>query len=166
MLIFACGFVPTCNLGAMPHIRSFRTILDREVEVDDEPPMQIGGPKDVAELIHELTRDELVEVVFAVLLDVDKRLLPEGIRTVVRGLSDEAAMHQREVFSDAVRLRAHSIILAHNHPAGAIEPSPLDLEALRMMRAAGEVLGIPVLDQVIVGPRGDYCSCAALEASG
>lgn len=57
------------------------------------------------------------------------------------------------MFAAAVRERAAAVILLHNHPSGDPGPSPEDREVTRRLRNAGEILGIPVLDHVIVGDR-------------
>ncbi|MBO4424454.1 MAG: hypothetical protein J5768_02965, partial [Spirochaetales bacterium] len=55
----------------------------------------------------------------------------------------------REVFSDPLKMRATTIVLAHNHPSGNLEPSPDDLEVTMRLRKAGILLGIEVLDHII-----------------
>ena len=54
-----------------------------------------------------------------------------NIRVVSIGLIDRAPVHPREVFADALADRASAVIVAHNHPAGSVEPSSADLEATR-----------------------------------
>lgn len=76
------------------------------------------------------------------------------IRCVSKGLVNRTICHPREVFRGAIRDNATAVILAHNHPSGALEPSSEDNEITRRMKAAGELVGIPVLDHVIVSKRG------------
>ncbi|MCG2726876.1 MAG: DNA repair protein RadC [Elusimicrobia bacterium] len=59
-------------------------------------------------------------------------------------------VHPREVFEPAVKNLAASIILAHNHPSGTLEPSPEDLSLNKRLVEAGKILGIQVLDHMIV----------------
>ena len=92
-----------------------------------------------------------VEVFLAVLLDVKHRPVREERVSV--GVLDGSLIHPREVFAAAVRERAAAVILLHNHPSGDPGPSPEDREVTRRLRNAGEILGIPVLDHVIVGDR-------------
>ncbi|HEC63037.1 MAG TPA: JAB domain-containing protein [Candidatus Acetothermia bacterium] len=75
-------------------------------------------------------------------------------RVVTVGLLDSSQVHPREVFADAIADRAAAVILAHNHPSGSLEPSPEDIAITRRLVQAGEILGIPVLDHIIVGPAG------------
>lgn len=71
------------------------------------------------------------------------------IRVVSIGLIDRSPVHPREVFAGAVSDRASGIIVAHNHPNGGPEPSQWDLETTRQLKAAGEAVGISLLDHVI-----------------
>jgi DNA repair protein RadC len=80
-----------------------------------------------------------------------------NIRVVSIGLVDRSPVHPREVFADAVADRASGVIVAHNHPAGPLQPSEADIEATRRLKEAGEVLGIAVLDHLIFN-RTDYFS--------
>ncbi len=66
-------------------------------------------------------------------------------------------MHPREVFADPLIDRASAVILAHNHPAGALNPSEQDIETTQRLRQAGEIMGITVLDHVIFNST-DYFS--------
>jgi DNA repair protein RadC len=80
-----------------------------------------------------------------------------NIRVVSIGLIDRSPVHPREAFADAVADRASGVIVAHNHPAGPLQPSEADVEATRRLKEAGEVLGIAVLDHLIFN-RTDYFS--------
>src|SRR5436190_11519602 len=69
-----------------------------------------------------------------------------NVRVVSIGLVDRSPVHPREVFADAVADRASGIIVAHNHPAGSLEPSLGDADVTRQLKAAGECVGIQLLD--------------------
>lgn len=72
-----------------------------------------------------------------------------NIRVVSIGLVDRSHVHPREVFADPLIDRASAVILAHNHPAGALNPSGQDIETTQRLRQAGEIMGITVLDHII-----------------
>ncbi len=101
-----------------------------------------------------LIADSPVELFLALLLDVKHRVLREARVSV--GILDGSLIHPREVFAPAVGERAGAVILVHNHPSGDPAPSPEDREVTRRLRAAGGIVGIPVLDHVIIGNRGFY----------
>lgn len=79
-----------------------------------------------------------------------------NIRVVSIGLVDRTPVHPREVFAEALADRASAIIVAHNHPAGGLEPSPADIEATKQLKAAGVVMGIALLDHIIFNRSGYF----------
>lgn len=94
---------------------------------------------------------------YFVCLSMDSEHVLIARRTVTIGLVDTALVHPREVFAGPLKDRAASVIIAHNHPSGTISPSRQDAKATSQLAAAGELLGIPVYDHVIVS-KGGYFS--------
>jgi DNA repair protein RadC len=76
---------------------------------------------------------------------------------VSQGTLTASLVHPREVFRPALRESAAALVLVHNHPSGDPTPSREDREITERLMQAGEILGIPVLDHVVVAERG-YCS--------
>ncbi len=72
-----------------------------------------------------------------------------NIRVVSIGLIDRSSVHPREVFADALSDRASAVIVAHNHPSGGVEPSQSDINITAQLKAAGEIVGIELLDHII-----------------
>jgi DNA repair protein RadC len=70
---------------------------------------------------------------------------------VTKGTLDSSLLHPREVFREAIRHSASSIILAHNHPSGDPTPSNEDIQTTKRLHQAGQLLGIDLLDHVILG---------------
>ncbi len=60
------------------------------------------------------------------------------------------------MFADPISDRASAVVLAHNHPSGDTSPSESDMELTRRLRDSGEILGIPVLDHIVFGPKGHF----------
>lgn len=83
-------------------------------------------------------------------LDGANRLIEKRIITI--GTLNASLVHPREVFADAITDRAAAIVVAHNHPGGSLAPSGADIVVTKRLRAAGELLGIKLLDHVIVTP--------------
>lgn len=94
-------------------------------------------------------RDERREVFLVALLDVKNRLLRD-VR-ISEGSLAASLVHPREAFAPAVREPAHAVVFVHNHPSGDPTPSDEDAALTRRLVAAGDVLGIRVLDHVVVG---------------
>ena len=80
-----------------------------------------------------------------------------NIRVVSIGLIDRSPVHPREVFADALGDRAAAVIVAHNHPSGGVQPSASDLLITAQLKAAGDILGITLLDHIIFD-RSSYFS--------
>jgi len=79
-----------------------------------------------------------------------------NIRVVSIGLVDRTPVHPREVFAEALSDRASAIIVAHNHPAGGLEPSTADVEVTKQLKAAGVIMGIALLDHIIFNRTGYF----------
>ena len=67
------------------------------------------------------------------------------------GSLSHTLVHPREVFYPAIRHKAASIIVAHNHPSGDPEPSDQDYEVTKVLIDSGNLIGIPVHDHLIIG---------------
>jgi DNA repair protein RadC len=84
----------------------------------------------------------------------------DGSHQVIRaheitvGLANQSQVHPRETFACALEDRAVSILAAHNHPSGSLDPSAEDLVVTRRLTEAGRLLGIPLLDHLIVTADG------------
>jgi DNA repair protein RadC len=97
------------------------------------------------------------EVFCCLFLDNRHRVL--AFAELFRGTIDGASVHPREVVKEALAHNAAAVILAHNHPSGAVTPSHADELITRRLREALALLDIRVLDHVIIGGEG-YCSFA------
>jgi DNA repair protein RadC len=96
------------------------------------------------------TSGDSQETFFTLLLDTKNKLIGAPIECL-RGLLNQCPVHPREVFREAVRQNAASLILAHNHPSGDPTPTEEDIDITRRLIEAGEILGIRVLDHVVCG---------------
>ncbi|HEX9093147.1 MAG TPA: DNA repair protein RadC [Coriobacteriia bacterium] len=74
------------------------------------------------------------------------------------GSLNASIVHPRELYKEAVRLSAASVVVVHNHPSGDPTPSGADLQLTRRLARAGEVLGIELLDHVVIGDGGAHTS--------
>ena len=67
------------------------------------------------------------------------------------GTINQSITHPREVFKEAYRLSASSIVCMHNHPSGDLTPSRADVSFTEKLIKIGQLQGIPILDHIIVG---------------
>lgn len=95
------------------------------------------------------------EVFRVVLLDKKWQILK--VSDVSVGTLDQALVHPREVFTEAIRYTCSAVILIHNHPSGDVTPSRQDLETTARLVSAGDIVGIDVVDHIIIG-NGMYSS--------
>ena len=109
----------------------------------------ISSPADVERLLRgriaNLDRENFV----VMLLNTKNEVIETS--TVSVGTLSASLVHPREVFKPAIRASAASVVLAHNHPSGKVEPSREDREVTRRLSEAAGILGVEVLDHVIVG---------------
>lgn len=116
-------------------------------EIPDRP--RGNTPTAIANLVmaemSALDREEMR----VVLLNTKSRVMQ--ISTVYMGNVQSAIIRPAEVFQDAVRLCASSIVLVHNHPTGDPSPSPDDVEVTKHLVSAGKVLDIDVQDHLVIG---------------
>lgn len=120
-----------------------------------EPAPRIEGASDVAAYFQPRLSLMPCESFWVLMLDARGGVL--GAAQVAQGTLTACLVHPREVFAPALRVRAATVIVVHNHPSGDPEPSEEDEELTRRLSDAGLVLGIPVMDHVVVG-RGGYRS--------
>ncbi len=116
-------------------------------EMGDQP--LISRPEDVYTYLCHRLRDEKQEHVVVLLLNTKNRLI--GDVTVTKGTLDSSLLHPREVYREAIRHSASSVILAHNHPSGDPTPSGEDVQITRRIYQAGQIVGIELLDHVVIG---------------
>lgn len=108
----------------------------------------VSVPSDVFDMLRHRIGQEEREHFVAIPIDVRNGVL--DVCTVAIGTVAGVEVHPREVFRPALRCAAAGIVLAHNHPSGDPTPSVEDVELTRRMRQAGDVLGIPVIDHVVI----------------
>jgi len=120
----------------------------------------IKNSQDVLSLTYDL-RDKKKEHLVCLYLNARNSLLKKEIISV--GLLDKALLHPREIFYPATELNAASVILIHNHPSGDFSPSEKDNQIVEKIVQAGEIMGIPVIDFIIVTENNHYSFCEKLK---
>lgn len=109
----------------------------------------IRSPKDAASfLIPEMSSLQQEHFV-ALYLNVKNQVIHK--QTIFIGSLNSSIVHPREIFKEAIKRSAASIICAHNHPSGNATPSPEDIEVTKRLQEAGFIIGIELIDHVIIG---------------
>jgi DNA (cytosine-5)-methyltransferase 1 len=107
----------------------------------------------VLTLTHDLINKKKEYLVCLYLDSRNKLIHKENISI---GLLDKSLVHPREIFTDALKYSSANIILVHNHPSGNPTPSKQDKEVVKNIAKAGNIMGIPLLDFIVIAKNGSY----------
>lgn len=141
------------------HIDKARQILSllklsKVMYTQDNQQELIQKPKDVYDYLQSELRYHTKEHFVCLFLNTKNRLIFK--ETISIGSLNAAVVHPREVFKEAIKHCSASIICSHNHPSGDATPSSEDINITKRLVAAGEIIGIEVLDHVIIGDNQFY----------
>ncbi len=108
----------------------------------------IHTAKDVFAYLHDM-QNLPKEHLRGIYLNTHHRIIHDEVISI--GTINTNLIHPREVFKPAIEYGAAGIILAHNHPSGVVKASTPDIEITNQLIAAGNLIGIPLLDHIIIG---------------
>ena len=111
-------------------------------------------PSDLAQHFQPQMRLLKKEIFKVVLLDSGNRMIKDV--NITQGTLNASLVHPREVFKAAIDCLAAGIVLMHNHPSGDPFPSEQDKRITSQLRQAGQVMGIPVIDHLIIANTGYF----------
>lgn len=108
------------------------------------PGVSLSSPRSVRDLLKLKLADKEHEVFIALWLDTQNRLIfPEEL---ARGTLTQTAIYPREVVKSALHHNAASVIFAHNHPSGVVDPSQADLALTASLIDTLRLINVRVLD--------------------
>lgn len=111
--------------------------------------LRIDCPRTIADFYMEQMRHLEVEQVILVMTDNKNRFLQDMVLS--KGTVNMSVVSPREIFVQALKMQAVHILLVHNHPSGDPTPSRQDIEITREIKAASDILNIPLVDHIIIG---------------
>ena len=124
--------------------------LGKRLVLTDIPESEhIASPADAAKVLMGRLRHETHERFLVVLLNTKNRII--SIQQISEGSLTSAVVHPREVYAPAIISHAAAILVAHNHPSGDPYPSTDDKSLTAALSKAGDIIGIPLVDHLIVG---------------
>jgi DNA repair protein RadC len=123
--------------------------LGRRVARKQAALFTIRSPEDAADYLIQLLQLDQQEKFHVLYLNTKNQIVAE--KTIFVGSLNASIVHPREVFKEAVKQSAASIIVAHNHPSGDPTPSREDIAVTKRLIEAGQMIGIECLDHLIVG---------------
>jgi len=122
--------------------------------IECKPNIRIHNIETVAQVFYDVLKnedevDQQKEHFWSMGLTGKKRVI--YLELVSLGTLTESLIHPREVFKSAILKSVYSLILCHNHPGEEARPSLADINVTDRLKAAGEILGIEILDHIILG---------------
>lgn len=135
--------------------------ISKRLEESRSESLSITTPNAIYSLFSAKLKNENQERFYVVFLNIKNKLT--SYKEMFVGGLDRSLVHARDIFREAVKNNAARIILVHNHPSGDPTPSAADTEVTKKIIAAGEVLGISVIDHIIIG-NGSFVSLKAINA--
>ncbi|WP_299738769.1 DNA repair protein RadC [uncultured Rossellomorea sp.] len=111
----------------------------------------IRSPEDGANYVMNDMRFLAQEHFVCLYLNTKNQVLHK--QTIFIGSLNASIVHPREVFKEAFRRSAASIICIHNHPSGDPTPSREDIEVTKRLVECGRIIGIDILDHLIIGEK-------------
>jgi len=114
----------------------------------------IQGPQDVFNFMRK--EASYLDREYFWRIDLDTRNYVLSMETCSIGTLSASLVHPREYFKGAILSNAAATICCHNHPSQDTNPSPEDREATRRIKKAGELLGIPLHDHIILADEGFF----------
>ena len=126
-----------------------RRIWNRKARKSGERSMIFKNPRAVAEYFQEDMRHMEQEKFYIMLFNTKQALIQDIL--ISKGTVNASLASPREIFIEALRYQAVSLILVHNHPSGDPEPSRQDILLTKQVMQAGNLVGVRLQDHVVVG---------------
>lgn len=122
-------------------------LVKRGLDLGEETLPRIESIKDViAQAVY--LRDKTREHFMVIYMNARNEMIFK--KPMFIGTLNASLVHPREIFQEALKQNAASVILVHNHPSGDSDPSEDDLIVTKRIIEAGKIVGIDVLDHVII----------------
>ncbi|MBW6479936.1 MAG: JAB domain-containing protein [Bacteroidales bacterium] len=136
------------------NLREIEVFYKNKVRMSDME--KVAGSRDVYEVLQRIwsPRIDHIEEFMVLCLNRANKLL--GWARVSQGGLSGTVADPKLIYQIALKSNACSIILAHNHPSGNLQPSEADIHLTRKLKDAGQVLDLPVLDHLIISSEGFY----------
>ena len=115
--------------------------------------IKIDEPTKIAKVLQNVLKaedknDQMKEHFWGIYFNARMNIIK--IELISLGTLDMSIIHPREIYKPAIQSSASSLIVAHNHPSGAVEPSEADLSVTTRLEKAGKIIGIELRDHIII----------------
>jgi len=146
---------PGMGLAKAAQLKAAFELGKRLAASAEGPRPVVTGAKDAAMLVMEDLRYRQQECFVAIFLDTRNQVI--RTQTISVGTVAGSPAHPREVFKEALAHGSANLIVCHNHPSGNPSPSREDITLTQRLKQAGDLMGVPLLDHIIIGD-GSYVS--------
>jgi DNA repair protein RadC len=151
--LFECSLIELEKIKGIGPSKAMQILtiaeLQKRTNQSKNPVKRISCAEDVFNLMHEKLKDKKEEYFYILMLTTKNNLIGEPV-LISKGILDASIVHPREVFKPAIKNSASKIILVHNHPSGDSNPSQDDIETIKLLKEAGDVLNIDIVDSIII----------------
>jgi DNA repair protein RadC len=137
------------GLAKAAQVKAAFELGKRLASTPEGPRLAIRTSADAAALVMEELRYREQEHFAAIFLDTRNQII--RVQTISVGTLTGSPAHPREVFKEALAHGSASLIVCHNHPSGDPSPSHEDVVLTQRLKQAGELVGVPLLDHIIIG---------------
>lgn len=134
---------------------ALQILVKRLMSLSAKSVIKITSPKDVWNYLRPQLFGQKKEHFMVILLDTKGHIIKSEVISI--GTLNASLVHPREVFTEAIRVCANSLIIAHNHPSGVATPSQEDRQITQRLIESGKIIGISVVDHVVFADA-DYYS--------
>lgn len=109
----------------------------------------LRSSRQVVEFLSHAMGDLQQETFMVIFLDASHAIIDS--QEAARGTITANTIYPRELIKLALQKNAAALVVAHNHPSGAIEPSAQDMDLTRTLFLACSFMNIRLLDHLIIG---------------
>lgn len=154
--LFSCGYKELVSIKGIGDVKAAQLIAVSELcrrhrSFRSGMVRKITSPNDAADYVMEEMREFKKEYLKIILLNTKKTVIT--VKDISIGSLNSSIVHPREVFVEAIKQGAESIIVCHNHPSGDPTPSKNDINVTFRLKECGKLLGIDIIDHLIIGDR-------------
>ncbi len=121
----------------------------RIVLIPEKKHKKLDSPEKIWEDSKYLFYGKKQECFYCYYMNTKQELISRKL--IYMGTINSSTTHTREIFKEAYKLSATSIVCLHNHPSNDVTPSKADIEFTNHLMETGKIQGIPVVDHIIVG---------------
>lgn len=133
-----------------------------EISINYKPEFKLSElpkvvtSKDAEQQFKALWSDKIQYIEEMVILLLNRANKVLGFTKISTGGTTGTVVDTKVIFQTALKANAHSLILAHNHPSGNLNPSEADIKITKNIREAGKLMDISLVDHLIITDEGYY----------